>query len=87
MSSAGRHNKLDDEFVDFIIVLVKASPTISVKEMNATLRASLNRKPSVSDATVSRAIDVWFMGKLCRGARQKERKQDACALTSCTDEA
>lgn len=37
--SDGRYNKLDDESINFVIILIEASPIISVIEMSATLQA------------------------------------------------
>ena len=65
--NAGRKQKLDNESLDFIISLIEATPTITVKQMNETLRDTFTRKPVVSDSTVNRALDGQLITvKMCR---------------------
>lgn len=56
-SSGGRKKLLDNESIDFLVMMVEDVPTISVRELNEYLRATFNLKPHVSDSTVGRALD------------------------------
>ena len=53
----GRKKKLSDESVDFLILLVESKPTITIRELNTTLREIFTQEAQVSDATVSRALE------------------------------
>ncbi|KAG7162764.1 uncharacterized protein LOC121873561 [Homarus americanus] len=58
----GRHGGgeppvLDDEAKDFWVMLVEATPTITIRELNHTLRQTFPNKPHVCNMTVSRALD------------------------------
>lgn len=53
----GRPSLLDDEAKDFLVMLIEATPTITIKELNDTLRQTFPNKPHVCNATVSRALD------------------------------
>ncbi|KAG7163883.1 hypothetical protein Hamer_G029774 [Homarus americanus] len=48
---------LDDEAKDFLLMLVEATPTITIRELNHTLRKTFPGKPHVCSMTVSRALD------------------------------
>ena len=53
----GRHRKLDDESLDFLVMMIEAVPTITLKELNDTLQTTWPGKQPVSDSTVARALD------------------------------
>lgn len=53
----GRPSLLDDEAKDFFVMLIEATPTITIKELNDTLRQTFPDKPRVCNMTVSRALD------------------------------
>ena len=41
----GRKKKLSDESVDFLILLVESKPTITIRELNTTLREIFTQEP------------------------------------------
>lgn len=43
--------------MDFLVLLIEAVPTITIKELNTTLRDIWPRKPIVCDTTIARVID------------------------------
>ena len=53
----GRSKLLDQESIDFLVMLVEANPTITVKELNTSLREVFTGKPHVSDSTIVRLLD------------------------------
>ena len=72
----GRKKKLSDESVDFLILLVESKPTITIRELNTTLREIFTREPQVSDATVSRALDgALITRKLCENINENRNSQ------------
>ena len=56
-SQAGRKKVLDNESIDFLLMLIEATPTISIRELNTDLTAIFIQKPHVSDSTISRALE------------------------------
>ena len=55
---SGRKRKIDDESLDFLVMMIEAVPTIAINELNQALRESFPAKPHVCDSTVSRALDA-----------------------------
>ncbi|KAG7168434.1 hypothetical protein Hamer_G002482 [Homarus americanus] len=47
---------LDDEAKDFLVMLVEATPTITIRDFYHTLRQTFPGKPHVCNMTVSRAL-------------------------------
>ena len=77
----GRQKLLDDESIDLLVMLVDGNVTITVKDLNRSLREVFPRKRQVSDATVSRALECeLFTVKLCANIpveRNSERTKQA----------
>lgn len=48
---------LDDEAIDFLVMLVEANVTITINELNRSLQETFPRKPRVCNMTISRALD------------------------------
>ena len=62
----GRQKLLDDESLDLLVMLVEGNVTITVNDLNRSLREVFPRRRQVSDATVSRALEGGlFTIKLC----------------------
>ena len=53
----GRHGILGDESLNFLVMMIEAVPTVTLKELNDTLQATWPGKQPVSDSTVARALD------------------------------
>ena len=51
-----RPRKVDDEMMDFYLMLIEDDPTVTLKKMNEAVRAAWPEKPHVSTATISRAL-------------------------------
>ena len=51
-----RPKKVDDEMLDFFLMLIDDDPTITLKRMNEAVRAAWPDKPRVSTASISRAL-------------------------------
>ena len=79
----GRQKILDDESIDLLVMLVEGNVTITVKDLNRSLREVFPQKRQVSDATVSRALEgELFTVKLCANIpveRNSERTKQARA--------
>ena len=72
----GRKKKLSDEAVDFLILLVESTSTITIRELNTTLREIFTHEPQVSDATVSRALEgALITRKLCENINENRNSQ------------
>ena len=59
-SRPGQQKLLDDESIDLLVMLVEGNVTITVKDLNRSLRDVFPPKRQVSDATVSRALEGEF---------------------------
>lgn len=57
----GRPSKLDDESINFLIMLIEANPSITLKRLNEEFRDTWPDKPHVSDSTISRALDAQLI--------------------------
>ena len=67
----GRPKKLDNEALDFLVMLIEDKPTISVRELNETLQEGFPNKSRVSNCTVKRALDGELVTlKMCRNIPQ-----------------
>lgn len=51
-----RPRKVDDEMVDFFVMMIESDPTITLKRLNDAVREIWPNKPHVSTATISRAL-------------------------------
>ena len=72
----GRPKKLDNEALDFLVMLIEDKPTISLRELNETLQEVFPDKPHVSDSTVKRALDGELITlKLCRTIPQDSNSE------------
>lgn len=73
----GRRASLDNESIDFLVMIVEAEPTITIKRLNTTLREIFPLKQHVSDATVSRALQGQLITvKLCHNIPQNRNSQE-----------
>lgn len=52
----GRPPKMDAEMRDFLVMLIEDVPTMSLREMNALMRATWPDKPRVNESTIARAL-------------------------------
>ena len=69
--NSGRKRKIDDESLDFLVMMIEATPTITINELNQALRESFPAKPHVCDSTVSRALDASLITlKKCENVPQ-----------------
>ena len=50
-----RPRKVDNEMIDFYLLLIEDDPTITLKRINEVVRAAWPHKPRVSTTTISRA--------------------------------
>ena len=48
--------KIDNDMIDFYLMLIDDDPTITLKRINEIVRASWPHKPRVSTSTISRAL-------------------------------
>lgn len=55
---SGRKRKIDDESLDFLVLMIEAVPTITLNELNQALREAFPTKPHVCVSTISRALDA-----------------------------
>lgn len=53
----GRYNKVDNEMIDFLLMLIEATPTITLRELNENLRTIFTNKPRCCDSTIARALE------------------------------
>lgn len=83
----GQRPVLDDKAKNFLVMLVEAIPTITISELNRTLRQTFPGKPHVRNLTVSRALDGELLTlKQVRNAQvnnaqvncKSEAVKDAC---------
>ena len=56
-TGGNRRSKLDDETVDFLVMMIEANPSITVKKLNEDLRTVWPNKPHVSDSTITRCLN------------------------------
>ena len=53
----GRQPKVDNESIDFVVLLIQATPTITLHDLNLELRRTFPRKAHYCDTTIARALD------------------------------
>ena len=55
--AGGRPWKLDDNCIDFLIMMIEANPSITLRGMNKQLRETWPNTQHVSDSTIARVLD------------------------------
>ena len=55
--AGGRQFKLDDNCVDYLVMMIETNPCITLKRMNMQLRETWPNTPQVSDSTIARVLD------------------------------
>ena len=82
----GRNKKLSNEAIDFLVLLIDSTPTITIQEMNQTLRDIFIQEPHVCDSTITRALQCELITlKLCENVpenRNEEHVKEARARYS-----
>ena len=82
----GRKKKLSNEAIDFLVLLIDSTPTITIQEMNQTLRDIFIHEPHVCDSTITRALQCELITlKLCENVpenRNEEHVKEARARYS-----
>ena len=76
--AGGRPPKLDNESLDFLVMLIENNPCITLREMNNTLREIFPQKPNVSPSTVSRALEGELITLKQAHNRYSCREELAC---------
>ena len=75
-AAPGRRKKLDNECIDFLVMLLEANPTMPVKELNQTLQEIFPTKPRVSDVTISRYLEGELITrKICENIQEQRNSQ------------
>ena len=59
-SGGAKHTKMDDEMRQELEDIIGEYPTMSIKEMNATLQTRLPNKIQVSDNCIAKCLDGMF---------------------------
>ena len=75
--SGGRPPKLDAEMRDFLVMLVEELPTVSLRELNATMRNTWPHKPHVDVSTIARALSGMLISiKKCNDVPANRNRPD-----------
>ena len=53
----GRSCSIDDETIDFMVLLLEANPSLTLRELKETVRETWTNKPFFNEVTLSRALD------------------------------
>ena len=77
----GRRCIIDDETIDFLVLLLEANPDLTLREMKDTVREIWSGKPHFSEVTLSRALDgeaiTLKMSRDCPAERNSEPVLDS----------
>lgn len=75
--SGGRPPKADAEMRDFLVMLIEDLPSLTLREMNALMRATWPHKPQVNETTIARALSGMLISvKLCNDVPANRNRPD-----------
>lgn len=73
----GRQTVIDNEILDFVVMLIESDPTITLRGMVQAVRDIWPHKPRFCTSTLARALDGQMITvKLCRDIPQERNRPD-----------
>ena len=58
LAGRGRPSKLDDESINFLVMLIEANSSVITEKIERELRDTWPNKPHASASTISRVLDA-----------------------------
>ena len=72
----GRKTNLSSEAIDFLVSIIDSTSTITIQEMNQTLRDIFIHEPHVCDSTITRALQCELITlKLCENVPENRKAE------------